>query len=436
MKFYIKTFGCQMNKSDSEKIEYVLKNAGHKKASGMKRADLIVINMCSVRQSAVDRVFGLAPIFQELKINNPSLRTLLTGCFLKKDEKKFRKFFDFILPIKSLPSWPEVLQRKGFFPTLSPKSGDAEYLEVCSPSPGVSASIPISTGCNNSCSYCVVPYTRGALACRPHDKIIREARKRIAEGAREIWLLGQNVNEYKSPTDPSIRFPQLLEKIGEIDGDFWIRFASPNPKDFSEKMISAVGDCSKMGKYLNLPVQSGDDTILRKMNRPYTVKQYMDLVDRIRKAVPGIALSTDVIVGFPGETKEQFDNTVKLFKKIKFDMAYIARYSARPDTKAAKIRNKVSEEDKEKRFRALTRVLEKTALEQNKKYVGRNVKVLVMGKALKNNKKFFSGKTSSYKTVYFPQDRVNSKKTQGKFLKVKIKRAFPWGLRAEKLIYE
>ncbi len=437
MKFYIKTFGCQMNRSDSEKIECVLENSGYKKISEMKEADLIVINMCSVRQSAVDRVFGLAPAFQEMKAKNPSFKTALTGCFLNKDERKFRKFFDFILPIKSLLSWPNLLQKGNFFPALSPKADlGIGYLENCAAPAKITAFIATSTGCNNSCSYCVVPATRGSLICRDHRKIIKEAKKRIADGAREIWLLGQNVNDYKSPADPSIGFPQLLKKVNKIAGDFWIRFTSPNPKDFSEEMISAMADCEKMGKYLNLPVQSGDDTILKMMNRPYTAKQYTNLVNGIRKAVPGIALSTDVIVGFPGETRRQFENTVKLFREVRFDMAYIARYSARPGTKAAKIKNKVSGEEKEKRFKELTSVLKETALEHNDKYVGRKITALIMGEALKNNKKFFSAKTSSYKTVYFPQGKINPKKIIGNFVQVKVKGAFPWGLRAETPKYE
>ncbi len=420
-----------MNKSDSEKIECVLKNDGYEKAFGMETADLIIINMCSVRQSAVDRVFGLAPLFQQLEEKKPLLKTILTGCILKKDEKKFRKFFDFILPIKFLPSWSKFLQEKNYFLKLQKLDSRTEYLENCTPSSKISAFIPISTGCNNLCSYCVVPYTRGPLVCRPHEKIIKEAKRWIAEGAREIWLLGQNVNDYQSPTNSSVRFPQLLKKINEISGDFWLRFTSPNPKDFSEELIKAMDASKKLGKYLNLPVQSGDDTILKKMNRPYTASKYTNLVNKIRKTVPDIALSTDVIVGFPGETKKHFQNTIKLFKKIKFDMAYIARYSARPDTKAGKIKDRVPEEEKESRFKMLTRVLKHTALEQNEKYVGRKVRVLVMEEVVKNGKRFFSAKTSSYKTVYFPKGRKNSGKMMGSFAQVKVIKAFPWGLAGE-----
>jgi len=299
-----------MNKSDSERIVTVLEEKGYKPVSNVNGADLIVVNMCSVRQSAVDRVYGLGPKLKKLKISNSKLKTVLTGCILKQDKRKFRKRFD------------EIWEIKNYTNTL-PKCRN-KFL----------AFVPISNGCNNFCSYCVVPYTRGPLICRPHKEILKEVKNLIKKGTREIWLLGQNVNDYQSPTDSSINFPKLLQIINDVPGDFQIRFMSPHPADFTDELIDTMAKSKKVAKYINLPVQSGDNEILKRMNRPYTIEQYKNLVKKIREKIPDINLTTDVIVGFPGETKKQFENTVKLFKEIKFNLAYIAKYSPRPGTAA------------------------------------------------------------------------------------------------------
>ncbi|PIV12690.1 MAG: tRNA (N6-isopentenyl adenosine(37)-C2)-methylthiotransferase MiaB, partial [Candidatus Nealsonbacteria bacterium CG03_land_8_20_14_0_80_36_12] len=319
MKYWIITFGCQMNQSDSERIARVLESIGYKSALNINRADLIVVNMCSVRQSAVDRVYGLWPKFHELKKKNKKLKTLLTGCILKKDFKTFKNLFDLILSIKSLANWGTILGDRISFPRSDlPK---LDYLKIPSKyKTNFSALIPISNGCNNFCSYCVVPFVRGPLVCRDHKEILDEVKEVIQKGFKEIWLLGQNVNDYLSPIDSSVNFTWLLKMVNDIPGDFWIRFTSPHPKNFSEELVGIMAECDKITEYLNLPVQSGDDEILKKMNRNYRVKDYKTLVKKIREKVPNIALSTDIIVGFPGETKKQFENTLKLFKEIKFDM--------------------------------------------------------------------------------------------------------------------
>ena len=323
-----------MNKADSEKIARVLENKGYKAASNINEADLIVVNMCSVRQSAVDRVYGLLP-----KLKNK--KSILTGCILKKDKNKFRKYFDEIIDIKEFTK------------------NEQKY------SNNIKASVPIMTGCNNFCSYCVVPYTRGKEVSRPLKEIICEVKKLVKQGRKEIWLLGQNVNSYK------YNFSKLLRTINDIPGKFWIRFTSSHPKDFSDDLIKAMAECKKVAKYLNLPVQSGDDKILKKMNRPYTVKQYKNLVKRIRKKIPDINLSTDVIVGFPGETKKQFENTVKLFKEIKYDIAYINKYSPRSGTAAAKLKDNVSIQEKKRR----EKILEKTLKQKSQK----NKLIVILG---------------------------------------------------------
>jgi tRNA-2-methylthio-N6-dimethylallyladenosine synthase len=458
-KYFLFTFGCQLNISDSERIASVLEKIGYKKSSHIEGADLILLNMCSVRQSAVDRVYGITARFKELKNKNSKLKTILTGCVLKTDKIKFKKKFDLILDIEDLPKLPKMLNTK--YSIFNAKN----YLKIKPKyQSSFSAFVPIMTGCNNFCSYCAVPYTKGREISRPTEEILLEVRNLIKKNYKEIWLLGQNVNSYKYK---NINFPKLLRKVNEIKGNFWIRFTSPHPKDFSDELINIMAKSEKVTNYLNLPVQSGDDKILKAMNRPYTISQYKNLVRKIRKKIPNITLSTDVIVGFPGETKKQFENTVKLFKKIKYDMAYIAQYSPRSGTTAAKLKDSVSKKEKDRRWKILTNTLKKTALEKNKnlafgknldsfgnknlafdknldsfgnknlafdknldsrrtqikKYIGNEVEVLP--EEYKNG--FLIGKTRSYKTVKFEGNR----NLIGKFTKLKIIDAFPWRLKGE-----
>ncbi len=348
MKYYIAVFGCQMNVSDGERVSAVLAAKKYTRTLNMAEADLVLIVMCSVRQSAVDRIFGLAEKIKRLKTTNYKLQTILTGCILKKDKKTFSGLFDHILNISELTN----IKRANKFLIIKNSVGERNR-----------AYIPISNGCNNFCSYCVVPYTRGKLVCRDHKEILKEARALInppsprLRRAREIWLLGQNVNDYSSPTDKSIDFPELLKMMNSLPGNFKIFFMSPNPKNFSDKLIKTMKACKKFSRYLNLPIQSGDNEILKKMNRPYTAEQYIALVKKIRKAIPSINLSTDVIVGFPGETKKQFENTIKLFKKIKFNIAYINKYSPRWGTVAAKLKDNVPWQEKKCREKILQNII-------------------------------------------------------------------------------
>ncbi len=406
MKYFIITFGCQMNKSDSERIASVLEKINYKIASKIEEADLIVVNMCSVRQSAVNRVYGLLPKIKKVK-------SILTGCILKKDRKKFAEKFDYILELKNLLKWPEILNPSPLLKTDNRLKIEPKY------SNNFSASVPIMTGCNNFCAYCVVPYVRGSEVSRPAEEIICEVGNLIKRGYKEVWLLGQNVNSYNP-----IPFSQLLKKINDIPGEFWIRFTSSHPKDFSDKLISAMADCKKVTEYLNLPAQSGDNEILKKMNRPYTIKHYKNLVKKIKKKIPNIALSTDIIVGFPGETEKQFENTVKLFKEIKFDMAYISKYSPRPGTTAAEMEDTVSQEEKNRREKVLTEILKETALENNKKYISEKVEVLVERQKAPGS---WIAKTRTHKNVQFE----SKQDLFGQFVKIKIIDALPWGLKGE-----
>ncbi|HDZ54459.1 MAG TPA: tRNA (N6-isopentenyl adenosine(37)-C2)-methylthiotransferase MiaB [Candidatus Nealsonbacteria bacterium] len=438
-KYWIITFGCQMNHSDSERIATVLENIKYQPALNMNEADLILVNACSVRQSAIDRIWGQTKKFQKLKTKNSELRTVITGCVLKKDKGKFAKNFNLVLDINDLPELPEKLLTIKQFSNLTIKDSalqNESYLRIePEHSDNFSAYVPIMTGCNNFCTFCVVPYTRGREISRPAKEIICEVQNLIKRGYKEIWLLGQNVNSYKFK---GANFPKLLNMVNDIGGDFWIRFTSSHPKDFSAELINIMASCEKVTEYLNLPVQSGDDEILKKMNRPYTMEIYKNIIRKIRKKIPNITLSTDVIIGFPGEKEKAFENTVKLFKEIKYDMAYISQYSPRSGTKAANFKDDIPRLEKERRWKILTNILRKTALEKNKKYLGKTLDVLIeterprtrsVGQAgsVRDRHGYLYGKTRNYKTIEFK----GPKNLIGKFTKIKIVDAFPWRLKGE-----
>lgn len=350
-----------MNTADAEKISDVLESIKYKKTSDPSEADLIIITMCSVRQAAVDRVHWLAHKLQSYKA-----KTILTGCLLKKDKKYFEEGFDYVVDIGDSKAFKKIARDYGLKRTSQASTarsrearGEAR-IERAVAGPRALAKghipsdpsgyIPIMTGCNNFCSYCVVPYTRGREVSLPTQEIVKEVKQALKKGAKEIWLLGQNVNSYK---DKKMNFPKLLKMVNDIPGNFKLNFTTSHPKDFSDELIKTMVKCEKLSHDLNLPIQSGDNTVLRKMNRPYTVTQYKNLVKKIRKAIPDVRLSTDIIVGFPGETKKQFENTLKTLKEIKYGVAFINKYSPRAGTAAAKLKDNVSWEEKKRREKIL-----------------------------------------------------------------------------------
>ncbi|MFH1657532.1 MAG: tRNA (N6-isopentenyl adenosine(37)-C2)-methylthiotransferase MiaB [bacterium] len=413
MKYFTAIYGCQMNISDTERASTILEGLGYQPTGKITEADLVLVSMCSVRQSAVDRIYGLAINFKKLK-KKP--KKILIGCVLNKDKKKLAEVFDFILGAEDFSQLPKMLGQEV---CTKLKSKYFSKLSAC---------LPIMTGCNNFCAYCVVPYTRGREISLPATGILKEVKSLVKNGYKEIWLLGQNVNSYHSvEKGRKIEFADLLKMIDNVPGKFWIRFTSPHPKDFSGDLIKTMAEAKKVTPYLNLPIQSGDDTILKKMNRPYTVRHYKDLVKKIREAFvrekKELALSTDVIVGFPGETEKQFNNTLNVFQEIKYDMAYINRYSPRSQTAAFKMKDTVTSQEKKDRENILNEALKITAREKNNNFIDEIVEVLVQ----ESKKGFLIGKTGHLKTVKFkgPQNLT------GKFVKVKIKDAGAWGMKGE-----
>jgi len=404
-----------MNKSDSERIAGMLENLGCKKASSECEADLVVLNTCVVRQSAEDRVYGKLKNLEKLKKPNPKLKVAVTGCMASLYPEKIKDKADLIFSIEELPKLSHLLK------SIKYPNPESDYLHI-QPSydSNFHAYVPIMTGCNNFCSYCVVPYARGKERSRPAEEIIKEVTDLVNRGYKAITLVGQNVNSYGHDLGKEINFAQLLKKANNISGDFWIWFITSHPKDMSDELINTIAECEKVCPYVHLPVQSGNNAILKAMNRGYTQEHYIDLVEKIRKKIPNVALSTDIIVGFPGETKKQFQDTAGLFKKIKFDMAYIAQYSPRSKTQAYKLKDNVSLCEKKKREKILTDILKRTALEHNKKLVEKIVEVLVE----KSKDNFEIGKTKGSKTVKFQ----SNKNLLGQIVKIKITQAMAWGL--------
>lgn len=416
-KYYIWTIGCQMNKSDSERMAAVLESLNFVSCCNEEEADVIIVNTCSVRQTAEDRVYGKIRALRRLKKENKNLKIVLAGCMPQRKgvKEKLESTVDAFLEMGDLSRLAEIVGQK-------PIDDHKEYFKVLPTyqSP-FQAYVPIMTGCENFCSYCVVPYVRGPEKSRSCSGVIEEVRGLVDNGYKEITLLGQNVNSYQ------YGFVKLLKDICKIKGDFWIRFISLHPKDMTEELINIVAQEQKICEYIHLPFQAGDNTILKKMNRKYTRADYLGLINKIRKAIPEVALSTDVIVGFPGETKEQFNKSVEVFKKAKFDMAYINKYSTRAGTKAAEFIDNVSQAEKKRREQELTKILIKTAAKNNEKYIDKTWPVLVEKETPDKDINYYLGKTRTFKNVKF----TGPKGLLGQFVNVKITKALDWGLKGE-----
>ena len=418
--YHLITIGCQMNKADSERLSAFLEAQGYKSKSNFQRGvGLVIINTCSIRQSAEDRLYGLV---NQIRKDNPGTKIVVTGCLSKRPDvlKRLEDRVDLFMPINETPNILDLLEKREIKTKLSLDEvrllQGEKYLGIVPKHQSkISALVPIGNGCNNFCSYCVVPYARGREVYRPAKEIISEVKILIAKGYKEIILIAQNVNSYN---DKTVRFPELLKKLASIKGEFWIRFSSSHPKDVSLELIKAIVENKKVCPHLHLALQSGDDKILQAMNRKYTVAHFLDVVSKVRRARPGIAITTDVIIGFPGENKSQFNNSVKLFKATNFDLAYVSRYSPRPGTAAYNLKDDVSVEEKKRREAEIEKMIKQTALNNSQAYVGRIEKVLIEGI---NKRGLYYGKTGSYKVVVI--DGPSSHKKIGVFAAVAIYKA-------------
>ncbi len=427
-KYHVITYGCQMNKNDSEMVAGLLDDIGGEEVSTPEEADVVLINTCSVREHAERRALGTISAFKKLALSGK--RIVVMGCMAERMGEELMYRFPYLTAVVG-PNYLEEIPRL----LLDNASGkvlvgdrliDFSHYKRAHRFQRWRAYVTIVKGCENFCTYCIVPYTRGRIQSRPMEDILQEVRLAIDEGAVEIHLLGQNVNEwgkewgYKNPS-----FADLLREVSAVAGEGKIiRYTTPHPKYFGKDVVDAIAELPNVTRYFHLPIQAGDDEVLRLMNRGYTVKEFEDLISYIKRKFDRYALGTDVIVGFPGETRQAFENTLKVFERIRFDVAYIAMYSPRPGTAAAKWEEMfVSEEEKKRRFDALYALQEKIAWEKNQQYVGKWTKVLI--EDYDDEKGRYIGRDDLNKTVVFTSAR---RYWPGEWANVKIENAKSWVL--------
>ena len=434
-RVYIFTFGCQQNEADSEKILGMANAMGYMKTEDPDDADLIILNTCAIRQHAEEKALSMLGRFKALKKKNNSLIIGVCGCMAAEEHvKELLKndfhYVTFTLEPNMLYKIPYLVHRaledgKRSFVIGEDKGDVVEGMPIARRC-GHKAWVSIMYGCNNFCSYCIVPYVRGRERSRSADDILSECRSLVADGVKEITLLGQNVNSYKGECD----FASLLERIAMIDGDFIIRFMTSHPKDVSDSLIDVMGRYTpKIAPYFHLPLQSGSNRILKAMNRTYNRERFLSIVDKLRSGIPNICLSTDVIVGFPGETEEDFLDTLDILEKARFDMVYAFKYSAREGTPAAKMIDQIPMDVKEDRIARLLKMQDDISLENNEKQVGSTARVLVDSLSRRKDKNTVNARTYGNKLVHFEGDESMI----GKYINVKIERAGVYELYAEKI---
>ncbi len=436
-QFKIITYGCQMNKHDTEKIDGLLTSEGWENAPSLKEADLVVILTCCVRERAEEKVFGKLGELKRLKRNNPRLLIGVGGCMMQQEDnverlKSSHAFVDFVFGTHNLHTLIEILKkaekkRKPVIEIWEEKRGSLPTLPARRKDPH-QAWVSIIHGCNNFCSYCIVPYVRGREVSRPFEEIIDEIKGLINDGVKEITLLGQNVNSYGHNLKEGINFSSLLEEIDPLPGLKRIRFTTSHPRDFSSQVIDTVARGAKICEHFHLPIQSGSNRILQRMNRGYTREHYLQLVKEIKNKIPTASITTDLIVGFPGETETDFKATLEVVEEVGFDAAFTFLYSPRKGTPAAKIKEQVDEEDKMKRFNQLLKLQNGISKKRNQAYIGKTVEVLGEGESKKDSKKQM-GRTRTNKIVVFP----SAENLRGQIIMVKIKRVQSWTLFGEAL---
>lgn len=424
--FHITTFGCQMNEHDSEILAGLLEDMGYTQADSRAEAQIVILNTCSVRENADKRFFGTLGQLKRKKNENKDNIICICGCMMQQQHiidtvKEKYPWVDVIFGTHNIHRFPELLksviqQKKKAVEIWEDGRDIVEDMPMKRLYP-TKALVNIMYGCNNFCTYCIVPYTRGRERSRRPEDIVREIEKLVSDGVVEVMLLGQNVNSYRGKTAEgrSCSFAHLIELVAEINGLKRIRFMTSHPKDLSDELIDVFKSCDKLCKNIHLPVQSGSSTVMKRMNRHYNREDYMRIIGKIREAVPKITISTDIIVGFPGETEEQFEETLSLVKEVRYDSAFTFLYSIRTGTPAAKFSDQIPEDIKHERFNKLVALVDSISAEKNKEYEDRVEEILVEGKS-KRNENTLSGRTDGFKLVNFPGDESRI----GKFVKVRI----------------
>lgn len=415
LQYAIYTMGCQLNENDSEKISGMLEKMGYSKTEDIKKADIVVFNTCCVRENAEDKLFGK---IGEMKKQKEEKGTIIAigGCMMQEEHivEKLNKSYPFVDIIfgthtmhKLSKDVYHILEKRAKIQDVITIDGEIYEGIPIKRNDKTKASVTIMYGCNNFCTYCIVPYVRGRERSRTPNDILKEIKELANEGYKEITLLGQNVNSYDGGN--GYKFSNLLRDVNKIEGIEKIRFVSPHPKDFKEDVIDAIKDCEKVSKIIHLPLQSGSSNILKKMNRRYTKEQYLSLVKRMKEKIQNVVFSTDIIVGFPEETEEDFEDTLDVVRKVNFEQVFMFIYSRRVGTPADKMENQIPEEIKHERFNRLKELVESMIEENNKKYIGTIQSVLVEGKS-KNNPNMLTGRTDSNKVVVFEgkEDLINT----------------------------
>ncbi len=435
-KYHIYTMGCQLNENESEKLAGMITEMGYSFTENAEEADLVVFNTCCVRENAEDKILGQLGYFKSLKRSRPDMIIALGGCMaqephmVEKFNNTYGQHLDIIFGTHNLYKFPELLyksinENKKMIEIWDIDGTIAEDIPIKRDS-AIKASVTIMYGCNNFCSYCIVPYVRGRERSRMPESIIKEVEQLSKEGYKEITLLGQNVNSYGKDLEVPMTFAELLEKVAKIDGIERIRFVSPHPKDFSDELIEIIAREEKISKCVHLPLQSGSSRILKSMNRKYTKEQYLELAEKIRKKIPNVLFTTDIIVGFPGETEEDFLDTMDVVRKVRYYSAFTFVYSKRVGTPAEKMENQVDEKVKSERIGRLINLVNEILEEENTKLVGTTQKVLVEGYS-KTNEAMLTGRTDGGKVVNFNGEDA----LIGKIVELKITEQRKWYLTGE-----
>ncbi len=430
----VRTYGCQQNVSDSEKIKGMLSHMGYEFTQNNNDADIIIFNTCAVREHAEDRVFGNVGALKALKKKKPHLIIALCGCMMEQSHiadkiKKSFPFVNLVFGTHSLSHFPQLIyktitEEKRIFERGIDDNTIAEDVPIKRDG-NLKAFLPIMYGCDNFCSYCVVPYVRGRERSRNSFNILKEAKSIVDEGYKDITLLGQNVNSYGKNLDEEINFAQLLKEVDNIKGDFWLRFMTSHPKDATKELIDAMASGKHICHHLHLPFQSGSNRILKLMNRHYTREKYLEIVSYAKEKMPDISITSDVIVGFPGETYEDFCSTLSLIREVGFTSLFTFIYSKRAGTLATKMEDPISAKEKSKWFKELLAVQNEVSEEQSRKYEGKTVKVLIEGRANELGK--LTARTQGNIIV----DLKGDENLIGKFAMVKITKAQNWFLKGE-----
>lgn len=459
MKYYLLPLGCQMNQSDTERVRTVLNKMGFTSTDNEEEASILGIIACSVRQKGIDKVYSRILKWNDMKQSRNCI-TFVSGCLLPADRTRFLKLFDLVFTMNELPELPDMIRQYGtnIYTTMMTDKVDKDIIyitttlsdrkHIINPSANMErfweiqpdynssfdAFIPIQNGCNKFCTYCAVPYTRGREVSRHSEDIMKELKSLVENGYKSITLLGQNVNSYGlDKKGEEINFAELLRRIGKYGDssgkDFWVYFTSPHPRDMSDEVIEVISQYRCLAKQIHLPIQSGDNAMLKRMNRNHSIDDYRHIINCIRTLIPEATIFTDIIVGFTGETEEEFENSRRAMEEFKYNMAYIAQYSVRPGAVASSWADDVPKEIKRKRYHILTDELMKHSLEYNKGMIGKTVRVLVSGEDRK--KGYLTGHTEGKIVIRFYSE---DKSLCGSIVNVKVTSATALSIEGELIV--